>query len=63
MSRKSRKIERKIKVFVEGHSEENYLKELNKELSRTKNITVIKKPVNLKGGGVSLLTINEHLKK
>lgn len=49
MPRKPRSIERKVKIFVEGHSEENYIKELKK----VKNVSVIETPVNLKGGGYS----------
>lgn len=47
MSRNPRNIERKVKVFVEGHSEENYIKLLKK----AKKLSVVQTPVNVGGGG------------
>lgn len=47
MSRKKRSVERKIKVFVEGHSEKNYIQ----ELKHIKKLSIVETPVNLQGGG------------
>lgn len=48
----------KVKVFVEGYSEENYIKSLKK----LKKLTIIETPVNLKGGGYTtfIQKIKEH---
>lgn len=44
-----RKGKQRIKIFVEGHTEQNYISELNK----APNIEISIKPVNMKGGGYS----------